>query len=66
MSKWKEGSLGKVKSEKSHIYRLPQYLRKSQPLHLTQRKAPLTTIRIIPPPIRHRRDFPTPKKQKDK
>ena len=39
---------------------------KSQPLHLTQRKAPLATIRIIPPPIRHGGNLPAPEKQKYK
>ena len=40
-------------------------LRTSQPIHLAQRKAPLATISIIPPPIRHRRNLSAPEKQKD-
>ncbi len=32
---------------------------------ILQRKAPFTTNRIIPPPIRHTNHLPTPKKQKD-
>ena len=35
------------------------------PRLILQSKAPLTTNRIIPPPIRHTNHLPTPKKQKD-